>query len=65
MNVERTRQTTVRGSHTGTELVTGKGDSFHLGLVKRAQKEGFKGGTLRTIINHYMDDAIRVLLKDS
>ena len=54
----------MRGSHGSKEVVSLEtGQSVGLPLVIRHEKEGYKGGTLRTIIDDHIERALRILGK--
>jgi len=53
---------TMRGSHGGKEVVSLEtGKSVILPLVRRPEKEGFKDGTLKTIIEDHIERVLRIL----
>ena len=61
-NIEQVDALRVRGSHAATAVTAQEGGSFYLGLVQRPEKQGFKSGTLRTIIKDYIDRSIQAIL---
>lgn len=62
VGITRGESVETKGSHTGVELVTQEGGSFYLSLARRAQKDGYKNGTIKTIVNDSIDKAIKALV---
>lgn len=62
IDVIETGEKVTRGSHTGIEIKTAD-SSIKLGLAKRPQDEGYKAGTVRTIINNHIDRILSLVLR--
>ncbi len=62
VGMNKTENATTHGSHTALEMTTQQGHSFYLSLAKRSQKDGYHAGTLKTVVNDYVDRAIKAAL---
>lgn len=62
IDVIETGEKVTRGSHTGIEMKTADG-SVKLGIAKRTQDEGYKAGTVRTIINDHINRILSLVLR--
>ncbi len=58
VGIEKTGESTTRGSHVALEMLTKEGNAFYVGLVKRSE---YRVGTLKAAINSAFDQALKAL----
>jgi hypothetical protein len=64
-NVQRLDGVRTRGSHTATAVTTAGGHSVYLSLVRRTQSDGFSSGTVKAIVDDWVNRSIAAILGEA